>query len=187
MAGAGPVRVRRRSLALRGSARLVAGERVGYLGEPAEFAGQVVVWGGCVPVDRGPGRWHVLSPPVQGSADVGRFNGGRAPPAGEASGVGPVTVVSGVGGIAVRLQREESVADGDHPLVEPFRDLARQRWARRTVRCGERDVGQSLVQDLPQRSQPPQSAPVPEATNEVFQRRPEGRQGGARNDEALSG
>jgi hypothetical protein len=47
-------------------------------------------------------------------------------------------VLAGVGGIAIGLEREESVADGDHPMVEPFGDLARQRRARRIVRCDER-------------------------------------------------
>jgi len=47
-----------------------------------------------------------------------------------------VAVLAGVGGIAIGLEREESVADGDHPMVEPFGDLA--TWI---VRCDEGNVG----------------------------------------------
>jgi 2'-5' RNA ligase superfamily len=43
-------------------------------------------WPDVVAYEGVPGRWHVVSPPVQGSADIGGFDGGRATPAGESGG-----------------------------------------------------------------------------------------------------
>jgi hypothetical protein len=73
---------------------------------------------------------------MKGSVDIGGFDSGSAALAGESHRVGLMAVFAGVGGIAVGLEREESVEDGDHPVVEPFGDLA--TWI---VRCDEGNVG----------------------------------------------
>lgn len=97
-----------------GTAQLVAGERERDLGEPTEFAGQIALMGDHAAVDRVRVGRHASSPPVQGSADTGGFDGRRAPLVGESGGAGLVAVLTGVGGITVGLEREEAIADGDH-------------------------------------------------------------------------
>ena len=68
----------------------MTGEGVRYLGEPAEFAGQVALMGDHVAFDRVRVGRHALSPPVQGSANISGFDGDRAAPVGESDGVGLV-------------------------------------------------------------------------------------------------
>src|SRR5918998_5018925 len=100
MVVAGPVRVRRLAAGLW---KPVAGDRLGHLGEPAEFAGQVVVISSGTAVGRVPAGQQVVSSAVQGSTDIGRFDRGCAPPVGKSDGISLVAVFAGIGGIAVRV------------------------------------------------------------------------------------